>query len=142
MGTWLAGAVVAEEMEGGRDGTFHASTVRIPYSDRLRPRKSARLGMARETPSAIRASKMPAIFARYPCFVAILLNFIDNTGTVQLRPSGAEETGMAVELAVGCLSARYEQHTLNHYWQGKEITNGEQDSTKYSGHIFEHCSQG
>jgi host factor-I protein len=56
------------------------------------------------------------------CFLAILLNFRDNTGTVQLRPSGAEKTGMAVELAVGCLSARYEQHTLNHYWHGKEIT--------------------
>ena len=78
--------MVAARIGMGLDGTFHASTVRIPHfqlklsalrrvflpkggnlwlvpeAGRICRMKSAGLGPVRETPLAIRASKMQAIF--------------------------------------------------------------------------------
>jgi hypothetical protein len=50
--------------------------------------KSTQMAQVDETPVLSSASKLPAIFgAVFDCLLAILLKFIDNTGTVQLRPS-------------------------------------------------------
>jgi hypothetical protein len=48
-------------------------------------------GQVRETPVPVPASKLQAIFCVvFDCFLAILLNFIDNTGTVYFVPASGQ----------------------------------------------------